>query len=141
MDGPGRRAGSAPLRELTVPDLAEATARLRAPGADPLAALIASKHARAAALTAAAATLADELRVLECFAQIKLDWRALPCRQKMRLVLDHGVSFSPAELAALLGEKINTVYGNLLRMRIRGETKRERHGKWTSTRRKDVIGG
>lgn len=105
-----------------------------APPADRLTTLISERRRRVVALRAATATLDDEIRVLECFARIRHEWRTLPCRGKIRHVLGHGVAFSPSELAALLDERLNTVRSTLIRMRTRGEAKREGHGKWGSTR-------
>jgi hypothetical protein len=119
--------------DLAVPDMTTAVTRLRSPTGDPVAEIVARKQLLMHALQSTIAELGGELRVIECFSKIREDWRSLPCRNKLRHVLGHGVSFSPGELAALLGHKVNTVRSTLMRMRTRGEVKRERHGKWTAT--------
>jgi DNA-directed RNA polymerase specialized sigma24 family protein len=121
------------VRELTVPDLASAISRLVQWENDPIATLVASKQLRVKALQSTIVMLESELRVLTCFAEIRDDWRTLPCRNKLRHVLGHGVAFAPTELAALLGHNVNTVRSTLMRMRRRGEVKRERHGRWAAT--------
>lgn len=57
-------------------------------------------------------------------------YRTLPCRRKIRHVLGHGVAFSPGEIAAITGHKVNSVISTLARMRARGEVTHEGHGRW-----------
>lgn len=118
------------MRELTSLDLTAAVSLMRSTADDPLTALISSKRVRVRAMQSTVKAPEAELRVLECFAKIRSDWSTLPCRRKIRHVLGHGVAFSPGELAAITGHKVNSVISTLARMRARGEVTHEGHGRW-----------
>lgn len=121
------------MRELTCADMSgvlEAEVSLRAQGADRLTIMIAGKRMRLCAFARAAEALERELRVMECFARIRVEWKTLSCRNKLRHVLRHGVAFSPGELAALLDENDHTIRSTLQRMRTRGEVARVAFGRW-----------
>lgn len=122
-----------------MPDLGSSADRSKY--TDPLSALVASKRSRISAYRETVHALEAELRVIDCFSKIRADWHTLPCRDKLRHVLRHGASFAPSELAALLGEKINTIRSSLIRMRKRGEVRRENYGKWTAVHQRITAEG